>query len=130
MKYLSVVLLLMLTLLGTLTGCKSGQISDQEIQIQPHSPVTETTVAEQITSAQEMAHSVEDSYQTLLTMMEEENVSEKGIKKAQQVIDKYGEQILSLSTKDYTKMTSEQLSKELLLLSDLLTLLREAKDAL
>lgn len=133
MKFSRIILfstLIMIT--GLFCSCKkteSIEFSD-ELQIKPIGPVTEITVERLIDGTQSLCNAVQDSYSKMLELASAEDASEKGKKAAVEVQEKYGERIKELSEMDFSGLSESELEDYMHELSDLITVIREARDAL
>lgn len=133
MKYSRIIIFLTLVLVtGILCSCKekkSMEITD-EVKINPIGPTTEISLESLISGTQNLCDAVLDSYSTMLELASADDAKEKGIKAAKKVEEKYGERIKELSEMDFSTLSENELREYMHELSNLITAIREARDAL
>lgn len=93
-------------------------------------PVTEFTLENQIKGVQNTYQNVCDSYAKLQELANTENASKKGRKTAIKVEKNYAERIEELEEIDFSQLTTDELLSLSIELTDMITAIREAKDAL
>lgn len=93
-------------------------------------PVTEFTLENQIKSVQNTYQNVCDSYAKMEELAKAKTASGKGQKAAAKVRKNYAERIEELSEIDFSQMTSDELLSLSVELTDMITAIREARDAL
>ena len=133
MKYSRIILILsLISVVGLFCACKSGETLEYsgEAEINHLVPETEFTIEKLIESTQHLCASVQDSYSKMLELASAQDASDKGIEAAKAVEEKYGERIKELSEIDFTKLNKDELENYSYELSNLITAIREARDAL
>lgn len=104
-----------------------SEVYDSEIVI---GPVTEFTLENQIKGVQNTYQNVCDSYAKMQELVNEKGASKKGRKAASKVENKYDKRIQELSEMDFSKLTTDELLSLSIELTDMITAIREARDAL
>lgn len=93
-------------------------------------PVTEPTLENKIKGATDTYNNVCDSYAKMQELANSDTATRKGKKAAAKVEKKYAKRIEELSTVDFSQLSSEELSSLSIELVDMITAIREARDAL
>lgn len=93
-------------------------------------PTTEFTLEDQITSVTQTYENVCDSYEKMQTLAGAKDASRKGKTAAAAIEKEYADRIAQLADTDFTQMTSEELTSLSLELIDMISAIREARDAL
>lgn len=124
-------------LMGTalfLTGCsffKSSRTLDtSEAPINQLVPNTEVTLESKIESAEDMRSFVQSSYDKMQELAAEDNASPDGIDAAKKVEEEYSERIEELAALDFSAMNENEIDTLLIEMTNLITPIREARDAL
>ena len=93
-------------------------------------PVIEPTWETQLKGATDTYNNVCDSYAKMQELANSDTATKKGKKAAAKVEKKYAKRIEELSTVDFSQLSSEELSSLSIELVDMITAIREARDAL
>lgn len=93
-------------------------------------PTTEFTLENQIAGVTQSYDNVCDSYAKMQELSGAEDAPLKGKKAAAKVEKKYANRIAELADSDFTQMTSEELLSLSVELTDMISAIREARDAL
>ena len=111
---------------------KEGEIMEVETSISARviGPVIEPTWETQYKGATDTYNNVCDSYAKMQELANSDTATKKGKKAAAKVEKKYAKRIEELSTVDFSQLSSEELSSLSIELVDMITAIREARDAL
>ncbi len=137
-KYLAVfsLLLLVLSACGQTASTSSPEGDDvmvEDLEYHPAKiigPTTEFTLENQIAGATQTYENVCDSYAKMQELAGADNAAAKGKKAAAEVEEKYADRIAELADTDFSQMTSEELLSLSLELTDMISAIRKARDAL
>lgn len=124
-------------LLGTsllLMGCsffKSAHtLTPSDAEINQLVPNTEVTLESKIENAVSMCSFLQNSYAKMQELSAADNATPDGVKAAKKVEEQYSDRISELSTLDFSSMSEDELDSYIIEMTNLITVIREARDAL
>lgn len=123
-------------LIGTvlfLTGCsffKSSHSLNADSPINELVPNTEVTLESKIENAADMRDFLKSSYEKMQELAATEDASPDGIITAKAVEEQYADRLEELFALDFSAMDETQIDSYLVEMTDLITAIREARDAL
>lgn len=117
-----------------LTGCSffknSHTLTPSDAGINELVPQTEVTLDSKRESAADMCSFLQSSYKKMQELAAAEDAAPDGIKAAKKVEEKYSERLNKLFTLDFSTMSENEIDALLIEMTDLITAIREARDAL
>ncbi len=123
-------------LIGTvlfLTGCsffKSSHSLNTDSPINELVPNTEVTLETKIESAADMCSFLKTSYAKMQELAAAQDASPDGVNAAKAVEEQYGDRLNELFALDFSTMDETQIDSYLVEMTDLITVIRETRDAL
>ena len=117
-----------------LTGCsffKGNQIvRSSEAEINELVPNTTVTLETKRENAADMCSFLKTSYEKMQELTTADDASPDGIKAAKEVEDHYADRLNELFSLDFSTMDEAEIDSYLIEMTDLITVSREARDAL
>ena len=124
-------------LIGTtllLTGCSlfksSHTLNTPDNPINELVPNTEITLETKRENAANMCSFLKTSYEKMQELASADDASSDGIEAAKAVEEEYADRLKELFSLDFSTMEEDEIDSYLLEMTDFLTIIREAKDAL
>lgn len=117
-----------------LTGCSffrsSHTLTPSDAGINELVPQTEATLESKRESAADMRSFLQSSYEKMQELADAEGASLDGVKAAKNVEEKYAERLDELFSLDFSTMSENEIDALLIEMTNLITPIREARDAL
>ncbi len=116
------------------TGCSflrhSETLESPDSPVNELVPQTEVTLESKIKSAKDMCAFLKSSYEKMQKLASLDNAPSDGIKAAKSVEEQYSGRLKELFALDFSAMDEETIDSCLVEMTNLITAVREAKDAL
>lgn len=117
-----------------LTGCglfkSSHTLNSSDTGINELVPNTEITLESQRESATDMCRFLKTSYETMQELAAADDAPSDGIKAAKAVEKKYADRLNELFALDFSEMNEDEINSYLIEMTNLITVIREARDVL
>ena len=117
-----------------LTGCglfkSSHTLDTSDSQINELIPSTEVTLDSKRENASDMCSFLKSSYEKMQELAAEDDASADGIKAAKAVEEQYADRLNELFALDFSTMGEDEIDSYLIEMTDFITIIREARDAL